>query len=275
MQKVSQYMTAAKTIDAQIEDALKGLPKDQGYDFDKIRTEAKKAAFGSVDEKGNYNLNPVERIDPTKNYVAQIVREHPEAVTDMSGWDKFTKNLPKSTSDTDVTTVTGPGESNRYRVNAQKNYLEDFDKDEKGQVTGISPKSEIAFDTTPDGKKVPIKDPETGEPMKLLSTPYFNDLLNHNPHLADALRRLCRKSGLQALVPELLDSRQARLRGWPAHAGGVRRGSAPADRRRLSHRWRRDQEPRDRAGDAPGGRHGAGFPGEFLLLHAQLGVRLP
>ena len=87
-------------------------------------------------------------------------------------------------------------------------------------------------------------------------------------------RRLRRREGVDALVPELLDSRPVRLPGWPAHTGGARRGSASAGRRRLPHRWRRDQGSRTRAGDAPRGRHGARFAVELLLLDAQPGIPL-
>ena len=53
---------------------------------------------------------------------------------------------------------------------------------------------------------------------------------------ADAVRRVRRRPALEALVPELLDPRQARLRGEPADAEGLRRRRAAAERRRLPHR---------------------------------------
>ena len=51
----------------------------------------------------------------------------------------------------------------------------------------------------------------------------------------DAVRRVLRRPGLEALVRELLDPRLLRLRGEPADAADVRHGRAGAARRRLPH----------------------------------------
>ena len=91
------------------------------------------------------------------------------------------------------------------------------------------------------------------------------------PH---ALRRLRRRPGLEALVPELLDPRQVRLRGEPAHAQDVRHRRPPpnvvvfhtdgdatksdAIKAAMSARRRRCPASRD----------------ELLLLDRQLDVRL-
>ena len=53
---------------------------------------------------------------------------------------------------------------------------------------------------------------------------------------ADALRRVLRIAGLEALVPELLDPRLLGVRGEPADAADVRHRRAGAARRRLPHR---------------------------------------
>ena len=85
---------------------------------------------------------------------------------------------------------------------------------------------------------------------------------------AHALRRLRRRPGLEALVPELLDPGQVRLRGEPAHAEGVRRRRPPAERRRLPHGGRRDEERRDPGGDAARGDGEPRRADELVLLDA-------
>ena len=78
----------------------------------------------------------------------------------------------------------------------------------------------------------------------------------------------------QALVPELLDPGQVRLRGEPADAEGVRHRRPAAGRRRLPHGRRRDEERGDRGGDGARGRGGPRRPDELVLLDARPDVRL-
>ncbi|TML82913.1 MAG: hypothetical protein E6G08_21240, partial [Actinobacteria bacterium] len=91
---------------------------------------------------------------------------------------------------------------------------------------------------------------------------------------AHRVRRLRGRPGLEALVPELLDPRQVRLRGEPAHPERVRRGRTPAECRRLPHGRRRDAERRGEGGDGAGGEGEPGFALGFVLLDRQPGLRL-
>src|SRR2546423_791014 len=52
---------------------------------------------------------------------------------------------------------------------------------------------------------------------------------------ADAVRRLRRRQGVEALVPVVLDPGLLRIRGEPAHAEAGRHRHAPAQRGRLPH----------------------------------------
>src|SRR5207253_3474395 len=52
---------------------------------------------------------------------------------------------------------------------------------------------------------------------------------------ADAVRRLRRRQGVEALVPVVLDPGLLRIRGEPAHAEAVRHRHAPAERGRLPY----------------------------------------
>ena len=72
---------------------------------------------------------------------------------------------------------------------------------------------------------------------------------------ADALRRLQRRPGVEALVRELLDPRLLVLRGEPADAEDLRHRRAGAARGGLPQRRRRHEADRDRARDR-GGREG-------------------
>src|SRR5436305_3292938 len=103
------------------------------------------------------------------------------------------------------------------------------------------------------------------------STPLAGDRSLARPH---PLRRLRRRKGVDALVPEPLGPRQARVRGEPADAEGVWHRRPRTERRRLPHERRRDQEQGDRDGDAACCREHARRTDELLLLDRQSPVRL-
>ena len=91
---------------------------------------------------------------------------------------------------------------------------------------------------------------------------------------ADALRRVQRRPGVEALVRELLDPRLLVLRDEPADAEDLRHRRAGAARGRLPQRRRRHQADRDRA-RGQGGREGQSRLARLLvLLHGQPRVRL-
>lgn len=197
IKKVSQYMTTAKIIDTQLENTLKTLPKDAGYNLDAIRAEAKKLAYtDGVDENGNPKLRDFTKIDPTTNYAAQVVREHPELVTNMSGIDKYIKELPKNDVEHTVVMPLPGGKKREAKISSKMNYFEDYDKDDAGNVklddnghpAGIVPKFQVAMQNDKNGKQVPVLDPETGKPMRMMDTQNFDDMLAGKPELGDNLR---------------------------------------------------------------------------------------
>src|SRR5947207_1194656 len=82
-----------------------------------------------------------------------------------------------------------------------------------------------------------------------------------------------RRPGLETLVPELLDPGPLGLRDQPADAAGLRRRRAPAERARLPHERRRDEERRD-PGSYPARRESEQARAhELVLLHRQPRVR--
>src|SRR6266545_7028451 len=91
---------------------------------------------------------------------------------------------------------------------------------------------------------------------------------------AHGLRRLRRRQGVEALVPVVLDPGLFRLRGEPADAEAVWYGHAPAERGRVPHERRRDQEHRDPRRDAARGDGEPARADELVLLDRQPGLRL-
>ena len=91
---------------------------------------------------------------------------------------------------------------------------------------------------------------------------------------ADALRRVQRQPGFQALVRELLDPGLLVLRGEPADAEDLRHRRAGAARGGLPQRRRRHQADRDPA-RGEGGREGQSRLARLVvLLHRQPRLRL-
>lgn len=191
--QLNGYSQKAQLISKNIKETLTKVPKDQGYDAAALEEEAKNAAFYDKDPKtGQKILKSPETIDPDQNYVLGTIKEHPELVTNMSGWDNYFKTLPKHQTDKNVTTVTGPGKSNTNRVRINANAFEDFDKDDNGNIktdetgapTGLVPKFNVVKDK--DGK--PVVDPDTGNSMRVMDDGMFNQLTTDRPGLSDALR---------------------------------------------------------------------------------------
>lgn len=196
--QLNGYSQKAQAISKNIKETLARVPKDQGYDAAALEDEAKNAAFYDKDPKtGEKILKSPDTIDADKNYVLGTIKDHPDLVTNMSGWDNYFKTLPKHQTDKNVTTVTGPGKTNTQRVRVNANAFEDFDKDDNGNIkmdetgapTGLVPK----FQVVKDGDGKPIVDPDSGQPMRVMDDGLFNQLTTDRPGLSDALRGATKK----------------------------------------------------------------------------------
>lgn len=182
--EINQYSSKAKAIDKQIEDGVKGLRDSgyKGYDYQKIVSLAKLKAFHGIDPKtGAYNtdLANINNVDPSTDYVSQVLKEHPDIVTNASDFDEYAKNAALVNHDIDKTNYTPQGQMSRQKVNMKSQAYMVPEYDEKGMAKEVVPRYETATEggeplthTFKDGNGNDVE-----APVRLLDRQVFNDLV--------------------------------------------------------------------------------------------------
>ncbi len=144
--KLSTYSTNAKNINKQVDDQIAKL-KDSGYtgyDFAKLREEALKSAFYKPDANGQLQLDP-DQADPSVNWVSQAIKDRPEAVTSVRGWEDFANKAKTKTETHSVEDYDRFGTKDKVDVNVT--YQEYMQPEWDGKkIKGFVPKYTLAYD---------------------------------------------------------------------------------------------------------------------------------
>lgn len=185
--KLSVYSQKAKGVNQNIDKRVGEIGENSGYDKAKISQFARQAAF--YDENGV--LKPLETVDPSVDYVKEVVAKRPYDVTTNRGIDEWMKNLDKNINTTDVVTVSplGGRKRTKVKVTAPAGFIPEVD--ESGVATKkFVPQFENAFDNgepiihefeDASGKK-------TKAQVRLLDKGLFNRIMSNSPATADWIR---------------------------------------------------------------------------------------
>lgn len=184
--QLSQYSTKAKLLNEGLKRQLGHIKPNMGYDIPKLEQEARRAAFFDATGK----LKDINTVDPEVDWVSETIKMSPEKVTTDAAIDEFVKNSPKFVNTKDVTTYTPRGGMERKKVKiTSPNWLIP-DTDEKGVMTELVPKYQVAIDggnpvmhefTNAKGEKVQA-------PVRVLDEGEFKNIVSSNPGIADWLR---------------------------------------------------------------------------------------
>lgn len=179
--KIINYSNRAKGVRKNVEDQITKL-KDSGevgFDLAKLQDMALNNAFYDVDEKGKKVLN-VDKADPAKNWVQDVIDRTPEDVTTSEALDEFAKKSPMQSLDDEVRTYDKFGNMNREKMRLiGQNWLTP-ERDATGRPTSLVPKYDLA---TEEGKPV-MEDytDDKGNPMqrqvRLLKEDVFDQMMS-------------------------------------------------------------------------------------------------
>lgn len=182
--EINQYSSKAKAIDKQIDDGVKTLKESgyKGYDYQKIASLAKLKAFHGIDPKtGAYNtdLADINNVDPSTDYVSQVLKEHPDMVTNAQDFDEYANKAQKIDTLVDKTNYTPAGQMSRQKVSMKGQTYLVPEYDEKGMAKELVPRYETA---TEGGQPLThtFKDGNGNDvdaPVRLLDRQVFNDLI--------------------------------------------------------------------------------------------------
>lgn len=176
---LNEYSTKAKTLNEQLKNQLGQLKEFKGYNIQALDQEAKKAAFYNPDG----TLKDISQVDPDQNYIADVIKNSPEKVTNDAGLDDFITKAGKLENDQDITTYKPSGGMSKKRVRVSAAPFMQLDKDTKGVVTSndLVPQYEHALD----GGQ-PIL--HNGQPVRLLDNGLFKSMMSQRPDMADWVR---------------------------------------------------------------------------------------
>jgi len=185
--RLNEYSTKAKLINQNIKESISKLKGYAGYNPEALETEAKRAAFYGPDGK----LKDITTVDPETNWVTEVAKNNPEAITTSKGLDDFVNKTPMADYSRNVTT-TYAGRSRNVKYEAKHPFWEDLQRDQNGNVAVDQQGNPVGLGVVGspivgDDNK-PMINPETGQPYQALDKGYFNAIMQHNPDIADYIR---------------------------------------------------------------------------------------
>lgn len=192
MQNVVKYKSAAKQISGQIEQSIKDL-KDGGggasYDYAKLAEAARQKAFYT-----NGKLNP-DGVDPSKNYVMDVIKETPELVTTGDGIGEYIDKA-KMVTESDTFTVydeKGGRTKKQLKLTRPEFMVAEYETTPDGEkvFTGNAPKYDLAIDEKEQAIMADFAD-GTGTKVKgqvrLLDEELYDQISKQKGGIADYLR---------------------------------------------------------------------------------------
>lgn len=189
--KLSDYSTKAKLISQQVKESAGRLKAYKGYNTDALESEATRAAFFGPDGK----LKDINQVDPTTDWVGNVISNYPDRVTTAEGLNEFAKNTPMNKTLSDITTYDGNGAMTKSKAHLTgQNWLVP-DVNEKGVTVGLVPKHDIATE-----KAAPLihtfvdaNGKETKAPVRLLDEGVFDNMMQSRPDVADYINSLVKQ----------------------------------------------------------------------------------
>lgn len=185
--KINEYSTKAKLINQNIKSQLDKIKGYGGYNIAALEDEAKKAAF----QDANGGLKDIATVDPSTNWISEVIKNNPENVTTSAGLDDFVKKTPVATySRTAQTSYAGRSKNVKYETTHP--FWEDLATNDKGEIATDAAGNPIGLDVVgstmigDDGK--PMINPETNQPYRVMDKNHFSAIMSHNPDVADYVR---------------------------------------------------------------------------------------
>jgi hypothetical protein len=191
--RLSEYSTKAKLVNQRLKDQMSQIKPGMGYDLKSLENQARRLAFYGEGDK----LKDISTVDPETDWLTETIKLYPERVTTDAGIDEFVKNSPKFTNTKDISKYNAQRGMTRSKVKiTSPNWLVP-DTDERGAVTGLVPKYQVALN---DGQPLmhDFQD-EQGKtvkaPVRLLDEQEFKSLMSSNPGVADWVRGQVKQAG--------------------------------------------------------------------------------
>lgn len=185
--KLAKYAATAKVIKNKVADNMKAVPENSGYDKFKLQQKAIQSAWYNPDG----TVKSLDQINPDQDYVAGVVQDAPEEVTNNSGIDNWMKGQRMVENSAKLKTINPKGgyESKSMTTNAYPFAVPDVD-DRGNAVGGFVPQYEVAHDNEApiihefkgqDGKSV-------SAPVRMVTPQIYKSILANSPGTADWLR---------------------------------------------------------------------------------------
>lgn len=191
--RLSEYSTKAKLVNQRLKEQMAQIKPNMGYDLKSLESEARRLAFYGEGDK----LKDISTIDPETDWLTETIRLYPERVTNDAAIDEFAKNSPKFTEVKDVSRYNAQRGMTRNRAKITSTNWQIPEVDERGAVTGLVPKYQIALE---DGQPMmheftDEKGNKTKAPVRLLDEQEFKSIMSSNPGIADWVRGQVKKLG--------------------------------------------------------------------------------
>jgi hypothetical protein len=178
--KLSQDTQILKALQRQKREAVDKLKTNPAIDIDKL-TSAFNENYFTTDEKGNKKLRDISELDPSKDYVSEIMNT--QQIYTPAGVEKFLNKSQLNTTMANVVATDAKGGSRKARLEVSKPEFMQLNVDpQTGKVDETQkfvPKFEIAQDGDQPilgefmtSQNVPVK-----EPIRLLEANVFNNLM--------------------------------------------------------------------------------------------------
>lgn len=182
-----KYTEMAKVIKNKVSDNIKAVPDNSGYDKFKLQQKAIQNAWYNPDG----TVKTLDQIDPDQDYVAKVVQDSPEDVTNNSGIDNWMKGQRMVENSNKLKTINPNGGYTLKNVTTNAYPFAVPDVNQLGNaVGGFVPQYEVAHNnSTPIIHEFQGQEGEkTSAPIRMVTPQIYKSILANSPGTADWLR---------------------------------------------------------------------------------------
>ena len=187
--KLATYGSKAKTIKNQIEENLKNIDANSGYDKFALSQEARRSAFYNEDGTIKEDFNEV---DEGKDYVKETVLNHPDLVTNDKAIDEWVKGNKMMVNSKDIIEWNNKGgkKSSKVETTAYDWAIPEVDEKTGVYSRGFVPKYDLAIDGDEEiiGEFDDGKGGKTKAQVRLLDNGIYTSILGSRKGAADWVR---------------------------------------------------------------------------------------
>ena len=187
--KLATYGSKAKNFKGQIEERLKNIDANSGYDKSAILQKATQSAF--YNEDGTLKEDFTD-IDESKDWVAETVLNYPDLVTNDKGIDEWVKGNKMMVNSKDIIEWNNKGgkKSSKVKTTAYDWAIPEVDEKTGVYTRGFVPKYDLAIDGDEEimGEFDDGKGGKTKAQVRLLDNGIYTSILGSRTGAADWVR---------------------------------------------------------------------------------------